>query len=505
MNPMYITFGVYLVAVLLIGLAAYFSTRNFDDYILGGRSMGPFVTALSAGASDMSGWLLMGLPGAIYASGLAEAWIAIGLTVGAYFNWLLVAGRLRIHTEYNNNALTLPDYFFHRFGAEGRLMKVISAAIILFFFAIYCASGVVAGARLFQSLFTDMSYQQALWLGAGATIAYTFIGGFLAVSWTDTVQATLMIFALLLTPVWVYLALGGADEMGAAIQAAAASTHKEYGSLFAGTTFLGIISTAAWGLGYFGQPHILARFMAAENVQSLKSARRIGMTWMILCLGGAVAVGYFGIAYYQANPADAAAMQGNNERVFIALTTTLFNPWVAGVILSAILAAVMSTLSCQLLVCSSAITEDFYKGFLRPNAAQKELVWVGRIMVLAVAVIAILIAADPESKVLGLVAYAWAGFGAAFGPVVILSVLWKRMTANGALAGMISGAVVVVLWAEKVNPALKEAGLATMYEIVPGFIVCGLAAYVVSLMGKAPTQSVIERFEKADRDYRAAQ
>ena len=504
MNPMYITFGVYLASVLLIGLAAYFATRNFDDYILGGRSLGPFVTAMSAGASDMSGWLLMGLPGAIYATGLSEAWIAIGLTVGAYFNWLLVAGRLRIHTEYNNNALTLPEYFFHRFGAQGRAMKVISAFIILFFFTIYCASGVVAGARLFQSLFVDMSYQQALWLGAGATIAYTFIGGFLAVSWTDTVQATLMIFALILTPIMVYLAVGGADQMAMAVQAAAAQAGKEYGSLLTGTTFIGIISTAAWGLGYFGQPHILARFMAAENVKSLASARRIGMTWMVLCLGGAIAVGYFGIAYFGAHPEQAAAMQGNNERVFIALATLLFNPWIAGVILSAILAAVMSTLSCQLLVCSSAITEDFYKGFLRPNAPQQELVWVGRVMVLAVAVISILLAADPDSKVLGLVAYAWAGFGAAFGPVVILSVLWKRMTEKGALAGMIVGAVVVVLWAEYANPALKAAGLQTMYEIVPGFIACTLAVIAVSLMDKEPSKEIQERFEKADADYHAA-
>ncbi|MBP7969134.1 MAG: sodium:proline symporter, partial [Neisseria sp.] len=229
-NPMYVTFGIYLIAVLLIGLAAYFSTRSFDDYILGGRSLGSFVTAMSAGASDMSGWLLMGLPGAIYVAGLSEAWIAIGLTIGAYFNWRLVAGRLRVHTEYNNNALTLPDYFFNRFGAKNKVMKVISAAIILFFFTIYCSSGIVAGARLFQSLF-DIGYTEAMWLGAGATIAYTFIGGFLAVSWTDTIQATLMIFALILTPIMVYLALGGADEMSAAIQSVAATTGKEYGSL----------------------------------------------------------------------------------------------------------------------------------------------------------------------------------------------------------------------------------------------------------------------------------
>ena len=218
----------------------------------------------------------------------------------------------------------------------------------------------------------------------------------------------------------VYLGLGGAEQMSVAIQGVAAETGKQYGSLLAGTTFVGIVSTAAWGLGYFGQPHILARFMAAESAKSLVSARRIGMTWMILCLGGAVAVGYFGIAHFAANPADVAAMKGNHERVFIALSTLLFNPWIAGVILSAILAAVMSTLSCQLLVCSSAITEDFYKGFLRKNAPQSELVWVGRLMVLAIAVISILIASDPESKVLGLVSYAWAGFGAAFGPVVIL-------------------------------------------------------------------------------------
>lgn len=502
-NPMYITFGIYLIAVLLIGLAAYFSTRNFDDYILGGRSLGPYVTAMSAGASDMSGWLLMGLPGAIYASGLSEAWIAIGLTIGAWLNWLFVSGRLRVHTEYANNALTLPDYFYHRFGAKGQAMKVISAVIILFFFTIYCASGIVAGARLFQSLFEGMSYNTALWLGAGATIAYTFIGGFLAVSWTDTVQATLMLFALILTPIMVYLSLGGAAEMNAAVQAVAANTGKEHASLFAGTTFLGIISTAAWGLGYFGQPHILARFMAAENVKSLNSARRIGMTWMIVCLGGAVAAGYFGIAYFGGHPEEIGVLGGNDERIFIALATLLFNPWIAGVILSAILAAVMSTLSCQLLVCSSAITEDFYKGFLRPNAAQNELVWVGRIMVLAVAIIAILIAGNPDSKVLGLVSYAWAGFGAAFGPVVILSVLWKRMTASGALVGMISGAVVVVLWAETVNPALSKAGLPTMYEIVPGFILCGLAVVAVSLLSKTPEREVVEKFEKADADYRA--
>ena len=495
MNPMYITFGLYLVAVLGIGLVAYFSTKNFDDYILGGRSLGSFVTAMSAGASDMSGWLLMGLPGAIYLSGISETWIAIGLTLGAWLNWLFVSGRLRIFTEYNNNALTLPDYFYHRFGAKGQAMKVISASIILLFFTIYCASGIVAGARLFQSLFEGLTYTQAMWLGAGATIAYTFIGGFLAVSWTDTIQASLMIFALILAPVMVYMSLGGADEMMAAIKMVSDTTGKNYNNLFSGVSVMGIISTSAWGLGYFGQPHILARFMAADSVKSLTNARRIGMTWMILCLSGACAVGYFGIAYFQANPLDAAVMKGDPERVFIALSTILFNPWIAGVVLSAILAAVMSTLSAQLLMCSSAITEDFYKGFLRPQASQAELVWVGRAMVLAISVIAIIIASDPNSRVLGLVAYAWAGFGAAFGPIVILSLFWKRMTASGALAGMIVGTIVVIGWKPITDSAL--------YEMVPGFIASAIVTIIISMMTKTH-EGVEQRFEEAEQAYKKA-
>lgn len=497
-NPMYVTFSIYIIAVLLIGLAAYFSTKNFGDYILGGRSLGSFVTAMSAGASDMSGWLLMGLPGAIYLFGISKSWIAIGLIIGAWINWIIISGRLRIHTEFNNNALTLPDYFYHRFSTDNAIvrhsLKIIPAIIILVFFTIYCASGVVAGARLFQSLF-DVSYTEAMWLGAGATIAYTFIGGFLAVSWTDTIQASLMIFALIITPIMVYLSLGGAEEMSVAIQAVAQETHKEYSSLFAGTTVVGIISALAWGLGYFGQPHILARFMAAENVKSLVKARRIGMTWMILCLAGACAVGYFGIAYFGKHPEQVGVLDGNHERIFIGLTTILFNPWIAGIILSAILAAVMSTLSCQLLVCSSAITEDFYKGLLRPNATQLELVWIGRLMVLAISVIAIIIAADPESRVLQLVEYAWAGFGAAFGPIVILSLFWKRMTAVGALAGMIAGALMVIFWTEWEH----NGGL---YEIVPGFIACAIVTIVTSLLGK-PNKEAEERFIVADKTYKA--
>ncbi len=494
-NPMVITFAIYLIVVLAVGFIAYFSTRNFDDYILGGRSLGSFVTALSAGASDMSGWLLMGLPGAIYLAGLSEAWIAIGLTVGAYFNWLLVSGRLRMHTEYNNNALTLPEYFHHRFGAGSVIIKVVAAAIILFFFTIYCASGIVAGARLFESLF-HVDYVTAMWLGAGATIIYTFIGGFLAVSWTDTIQASLMFFALILTPIMVLIGLGDMSSVIATIDQAADTAGKNYSSLISGGSFIAIVSAAAWGLGYFGQPHILARFMAADSVKSLKAARRIGMTWMILCLAGAVAVGYFGIAWFQLHPEQVGEVTSNSERIFIELAQILFNPWIAGVILSAILAAVMSTLSCQLLVCSSAITEDFYKGFMRPHATQKELVWIGRVMVLLIALVAIWIASDPESRVLGLVAYAWAGFGAAFGPVIILSVFWRRMNAAGALTGMIVGALVVVLW--------KQYSGSELYEIVPGFIAGMITIIVVSLITKQPEQRVLENFDRADRDFKNA-
>ena len=489
-NPTLITFVFYIAAMILIGFIAYRATKNFDDYILGGRSLGSFVTALSAGASDMSGWLLMGLPGAIFIAGLSESWIAIGLIAGAWLNWLFVAGRLRVHTEHNHNALTLPDYFTHRFEDNSRLLRIFSALVILVFFTIYCASGVVAGARLFESTF-GMDYGTALWVGAAATILYVFIGGFLAVSWTDTVQATLMIFALLITPLFVILALG---DMGTVMDTIAAQDPSNF-DMFKGLSFIAIISLLGWGLGYFGQPHILVRFMAADSVSTIPNARRIGMTWMILTLAGAVAVGFLGIAYFADHPEQAGAVTQNGERVFMELVKILFNPWVAGIILSGVLAAVMSTLSAQLLVSSSALTQDFYKAFLRKGASQGELVWVGRGMVLLIALIAIGIASNPESKVLGLVSYAWAGFGAAFGPVVLISLLWKRMTRNGALVGMLVGAITVVVWKEFIGLGL--------YEIIPGFIFASIAIYVVSLMGEEPNLSIQQRFEAADNDYHA--
>jgi len=393
-----------------------------------------------------------------------------------------------VHTEYHGNALTLPDYFTHRFEDRSKVLRVISALIILVFFTIYCASGIVAGARLFESTF-GMDYTTALWAGAAATIAYTFLGGFLAVSWTDTVQASLMIFALILAPVMVIMAVGGVGDSLEVIR----QVNPKNLNLFSNMSGVAIISLLGWGLGYCGQPHILARFMAADSHHSMRSARRIGMAWMILCLAGAVAVGFFGIAYFANNPAHAAAVQGNSERIFIELTQLLFNPWIAGILLSAILAAVMSTLSCQLLVCSSALTEDFYKGFIRKNAGQREKVWVGRLMVLIVALVAIALASDPQNKVLGLVSYAWAGFGAAFGPVILLSLCWSGMSRNGALAGMVVGTLTVIIW--------KQFAWLGLYEIIPGFVLATLAIVVVSMLGKRPSAAVKERFDRAHQAY----
>lgn len=498
LEPTIVTFLVYILGMILIGFIAYRVTNNLSDYILGGRRLGSFVTALSAGASDMSGWLLMGLPGAIYAGGLIEGWLAIGLTIGAYLNWKLVAGRLRSHTEHCGDALTLPEYFHNRFNDKTRIIKILSAIIFLLFFAVYCASGVVAGARVFENLF-GVPYANAIWYGAIATILYTFIGGFLAVSWTDTIQATLMVFALILTPVFVLINIGGFEAMQEAITQAEILANKNYNDIFTGTTVLGVLSLLAWGLGYFGQPHIVVRFMAAESVKSLENARRISMTWMVICLAGAIGIGYFGMAYFFARPEQASVVNANHEQIFIELAKLLFNPWIAGVLLSAILAAVMSTLSAQLLICSSAITEDLYKGILRPQASDKELVWLSRLMVLAVAALAIYIAQDPNSQVFGLVKDAWAGFGSAFGPVVLLSLFWKRMNGFGAIAGMLVGALVVYFWKD----ITLSLSLPEMYSMIPGFISAMIAIVVVSLVTPSPSQAVMETFELADKAYRA--
>lgn len=482
-SPTMITFIIYLIAMMAIGYFGYRSTSNLSDYILGGRSLGSLVTALSAGASDMSGWLLMGLPGAVFLHGVSEAWIAIGLIAGAWLNWKFVAGRLRIYTEKCSNALTLPEYLSSRFEDNSNIIRIITALVILIFFTIYCASGVVASARLFENMF-GFSYHSALWIGALATISYVFIGGFLAVSWTDTVQAALMIVALLIVPVFVIFNNGGLQASIDHIN----SLNVNYLSFSQNLDSIAIISLLAWGLGYFGQPHILVRFMAAESAKTIPNARRIGMSWMILCLGGAVAIGFFGISFYASHPELASGVSANPETVFMELVKQLFTPWIAGIFLASILAAVMSTLSCQLLVCSSALTEDFYKTFLRKNATQKELVWFGRAMVFAVSIIAIWLASNPENKVLGMVSYAWAGFGAAFGPVILISLLWSRMNKAGTIAGIIVGAATVLIW--------KQYGWLNLYEIVPGFIFNSITIVIVSLLTTPPSAKMLNIFKE---------
>ena len=408
-SPTFITFVVYLLAMLAIGVYAWRKTHNLADYILGGRRLSAPVTALSAGASDMSGWLLLGLPGAVYLGGLKEGLIGFGLALGAYFNWLIIAPRLRHFTEVFGDALTLPDYFENRFQDQSNQLRLIAAIVILVFFTFYTASDLVAGATLFQNSFA-MDYQLALWIGAGVIVSYTFIGGFIAVSWTDFFQGILMFLALIVTPVVVIYELGGlaqAIEVVAAKNLSDSSTISVAGANLAdpfdGLTLIGFLSMMAWGFGYMGQPHLLARFMAIKSVSAVSLARRIAMTWMIFALIGSILTGFLGIAYFQSHPeAGLETLTVNGEAVFILLTQILFNPWFAGILLAAILAAVMSTIDSQLLVCSSVVTEDFYSRFLHPEASQKTLIRVGRISVMVLALIAIVIAADPGARVLSL-------------------------------------------------------------------------------------------------------
>lgn len=477
-TPELTTFAVYLLGMLAIGIIFYRLTNNLSDYILGGRQLGGAVAALSAGASDMSGWLLLGLPGAIYASGMNQAWIAIGLTIGAYLNWQFVAKRLRSYTEAANDSITLPDYLENRFEDKSRMLRVISAFVILIFFTIYTASGLVGGAILFKNTF-GLDYKLALWIGALVIVSYTFLGGFMAVSWTDFFQGTLMFLALLIVPILTVNALGGWDTT----VAQATSIDPTFDDIYSGMSLIGIISLAAWGLGYFGQPHILARFMAIKSTNEVPKARLIGMSWMVLSLYGSIFVGFVGISHFASDPLQ------NSETVFIMLTRQMFNPWVSGILLAAILSAIMSTVDSQLLVCSSAITEDFYKSFFRREAGDKELVWIGRGSVIAIALLALWIASNPDNKVLDLVAYAWAGFGGAFGPVVLLSLFWRRMTRNGALAGIVVGAITVLVWKQ------LSGGLFDLYEILPGFILCTIAIIVFSLIDKHPSDRTVQQFD----------
>lgn len=462
-----ITFVVYILFMLLLGYIAYKRTNNLSDYILGGRRLGPLPSALSAGASDMSGWLLLGLPGAAYASGMDSIWIAVGLLLGTWLNWLLVAKRLRVYSAHANDSLTLPAFFENRFNDTTHVLRVVSAFFILLFFLFYTSSGLVAGGKLFATVF-QLDYKIAVVIGTLGVVSYTFFGGFLAVAWTDVVQGLLMFVALLLVPIMAIQADGGLDSMLQAIELKDVAMLDPFSDSTGNAIgVLGIVSLLGWGLGYFGQPHVLARFKAIRNEQDIPMARRIAVIWSAAGLLGALLVGFAAIGYFP-NTLD------DGEKAFMLLVNALFHPVIAGILLAAILAAIMSTADSQLLVSSSALAEDFYKAIFKRQASDKELVLVGRFAVVAIAFFACVLALNPESQVLALVSYAWAGFGAAFGPALIFSLYWHSMTRLGALAGIVVGGVTVVVWGN------ISGGIFDLYEIVPGFLLASISIVLVS-------------------------
>lgn len=473
----------------LIGWLGYRATKNLSDYILGGRRLGAVITALAVGASGMSGWLMMGFPGSVYTNGLSEIWILIGIVGGAWLLWTLVAARLRFYTEKFNNALTIPEYLCQRFEDKHNSLRLVAAITILVFFTLYCASGVVAGARLFQNVFS-VSYTSAMWIGAAVTIVYVFFGGYFAISWTDAIQASIMVLALILAPILLLSYSGGLTQ---SIQQVHLNNPLQT-SWFGDKGWIAILSLLGWGLGCFGQPHILLRFMSAKSAQQIPVAKRLGLSWTTTCLIGAMAIGLLGISYFLTFPDRAAQVNANPELVFIEISKQLFNPWMTGFILAAILAAIMSTLSAQLLLCSSALTEDIYRTFFRKKASQSELIWIGRIGVLVIALFSVWLAKNPHVGILKLVGYAWAGFGAAFGPVILLSLLWPRMTQKAAFAGIILGATTVLIW--------SHYHWLQLYELIPGFFASLAAIFSISLLGTKPSVELLQKITIINQEFK---
>ena len=479
-------FIIYLSVMMVIGVYFYRRTQNMSDYILGSRRLGAWVISMSAEASDMSGWMLMGLPGYAYVAGLNAGWIALGLGLGTLANWKFVAQRLRKYTELANNSLTLPDFLLNRYQDKSNLLRIVPAVFILIFFIIYTSSSFVASGKLFETVF-GLPYLWALVLGGSVVIFYTSVGGFLAVVWTDFIQGIMMFCAIFLVPAMAAYALGGIAATEAAVRAVNPAFFepltKPDGSAM---TFVELISLLGWGLGYFGQPHILVRFMAIRTSGALKHATRIAMTWVVVSLAAAVLVGMIGRPFLKGE------LQGaGSETVFLLMTHELFSPFFAGIILSAVLAAIMSTVSSQLIVASSAFAQDLYHTMLRKDAGENELVWVGRVSTFVIAAIAMVLALNPDSFILDIVAYAWAGFGAAFGPAILASLFWRRATRNGVLAGIVVGGLTVLIW--------KQLALFGLYEIIPGFFLSALAIYVVSLMDAPPSEEITAVFDQVEQ------
>lgn len=476
------TFLVYFVIMFVIGIIAYRRSSDFSDYVLGGRTLGPFATAISSGASEMSGWLLIAMPGAAFLMGMSSFWIAGGLLAGTLINWLVVARRLRVYSFIANNSLTIPEYLAERFQDRALILRLVAAVFIITFYLFYTSSGLVAGGKLLNTVF-GLDYTLAVLIGALAIVSYTFFGGYLAVSWTDVIQGLMMLLTLIIVPVVAIHELGGVSETLSAVTEAKAGMLDAFRDASNGEmlTWVAIVSSLAWGLGYFGQPHSLARFAGIDEAKNIPKARVIAVSWTAIGLVGALLIGIIGNAYFPEGLED-------HERIFMFMIDIIFNPLVAGVLLTTVLAAVMSTADSQLLVCSSTIADDIYKSIFRRDATQGELVLVGRLAVLGVSIVAVLLAMSPDSNVLGLVSYAWAGFGAAFGPTLIASLFWSRLNQWGALAGIIAGGLTVVVWAQ------LNGGIFDIYEIVPGFILSVAAISVVTLVTPAPKASVQRQF-----------
>jgi sodium/proline symporter len=477
-------FILYFAGMMAIGIFYCRRIQSISDYILGSRNLGTWVTSMSAEAADMSGWLMLGLPGYAYFAGIEAGWIALGLIIGTYVNWKVVAGRLRTYTQVANDSLTLPDYLQNRFHDHSGALRIVTAIFILIFFLLYTSSGFVAGGKLFNTVF-GVPYFWAMLIGASVIIFYTFLGGFMAVCWTDFVQGILMFFAILIVPITTIAFLGGPAITIRTLEGINHELLNPFTTISGQTvSFISVISLMAWGLGYFGQPHIIVRFMAIKSSKQIPQARRIAMVWVILTLSAAVVVGLVGRVFLK------ETLQGTAvETVFMVLTENIFTSFFAGIILSAILAAIMSTASAQLLVTSSAVSEDLYKALIRKNAGERELLSVSRWSVIIVAVFAIIIGINPDNFVLDLVSYAWAGFGAAFGPLILMSLYWKRMTCNGAIAGIIVGGITVLIW--------KQFGWLGLYEIVPGFVLSVITVVVVSLLDSKPSKQILQEFEQS--------
>lgn len=460
MKETLITFVIYLIFLMGVGVYFYKKTETAEDYVLGGRGMGSWVTALSAQASDMSGWLLMGLPGAVYMTGMSQTWTAIGLTLGTYLNWKILAPKLRVQTE-ETDTMTLPNFLSKKLKDDTGTIRIFSAIVILFFFTVYSSSGLVAAGKLFASIL-GIDYKIAVIIGVGTIVFYTFMGGYLACCWTDFFQGTLMFLAILVVPVMAYFTSGGMESIAYQAQIRDISLSILHGSKI-GT--MGIISALAWGLGYFGQPHILVRFMSVKNLEELNKARQIAMAWVLISLAGAVAIGITGIGLFT----DISQIGGDSEKIFIYMISKLFNPWVGGILLAAILSAIMSTIDSQLLVSASTLSEDFYR-YIKKDATEKQVMWTGRIGIIAISLVATIIAMDTNSHILSMVSYAWAGFGGAFGPAILMTLYCKSLNWRSVFAGMLVGVAVIILW--------KISGLSNyLYEILPAFVMNGLVVY----------------------------